>query len=72
VSNRRRLPQQHPVSATIAALDGLRVPGGCGHCDAYQVVQANAAGPNVHIVHVYHDDWCPVHGEKGAGRSCAS
>jgi hypothetical protein len=67
VSNRKRIPQ-HPVSAVIARLDGLRVEGGCDHCDAYQVIHANADGPNFHILRVYHDDWCPEHGEKGGGR----
>ncbi len=60
MSNRRRLPRSTPVSQAIAALDGARVPGGCDTCDAYQVVQAKVGHPNVHIVNVHHDDWCPV------------
>ncbi len=62
MSNRKRLkrpPPQNPVSAFIAALDGARIPGGCGTCDAYQIIQANISGPNVHAVRVYHDDDCP-------------
>ena len=58
-------PEQNPVSAMIAALDGARIPGGCGYCDAYQVVQAAAYGhANIHVIHVYHDDWCPKHGAR--------
>jgi hypothetical protein len=49
-----------PVSAMIAAMDGARVPGGCDHCDAYQVVEAHWMGEsNVHSVGVHHDRWCP-------------
>jgi hypothetical protein len=61
VSNRKRLPrqEQHPASAILAAADGARIPGGCGHCDAYQVIHAQAGHPNVHLIRVYHDDWCP-------------
>ncbi len=52
-------PQSNPVSDFIAALDGLRVPGGCDDCNAYQVVRAKVGDPNVHLVSVYHDDGCP-------------
>jgi hypothetical protein len=51
---------QNPISAALAALDGLTVPGGCDDCDAYQVLEANAYGEqNIHMIHVYHDDDCP-------------
>lgn len=59
MSNRRRLRPQSPVSAHLAALDGAHIPGGCDHCDAYQVVNASQGDPNVHKISVYHDDWCP-------------
>jgi len=59
VSNRRKLRPQNPVSAMIAALDGARIPGGCGTCDAYQVVSAMQGHPDVHMIGVFHDDDCP-------------
>lgn len=59
MSNRRKLKPQHPVSAQVAALDGAHIPGGCGHCDAYQTINAHGYGPDVHRITVHHDDWCP-------------
>lgn len=59
MSSRRKVRPQHPVSARRAALDGARIPGGCGSCDAYQVVRAHAHGADVHLVTVYHDRGCP-------------
>ncbi len=63
MSNRKRIkrpPPQNPASAMLAALDGARIPGGCQHCNAYQVITAHAQGlPNVHTLGVYHDDNCP-------------
>lgn len=66
MSNRRRLKRTNPVSQKIRALDGIRFPGGCDHCDAYQEVQADRLAPNAHRIAVYHDDWCPV--LKGVSR----
>jgi hypothetical protein len=52
-------PPQNPATAMLAALDGARIPGGCDHCDAWQEVTANAYGlGGVHMIRVYHDDWC--------------
>jgi hypothetical protein len=59
MSNRRKLQPQNPLSAQIAALDGARILGGCDQCDAYQVIRAAQGHPNVHLVEVYHDGWCP-------------
>lgn len=59
--------KQNPAEAVLAALDGIRIDGGCEHCDAYQTIQANAL-PGLAILHVYHDDWCPAHGAIGGGR----
>lgn len=62
MSNRKRLrnpPPQDPISAYVSALDGAHIPGGCEHCDAYQVINANAHGSRVHMVNVHHDDDCP-------------
>jgi hypothetical protein len=35
------------------------IPGGCDMCDAFQTVETVERG--VHIIHVNHDDWCPVY-----------
>jgi hypothetical protein len=59
VSNRRRIRPQNPVSAMFAAADGQQIPGGCGHCDAYQEIRAHADGPDLHRITVRHDEWCP-------------
>jgi len=60
MSNRRKLRPQHPVSARAAALDGARIPGGCDHCNAVQLIQAHVHGiPDVHKITVWHDEWCP-------------
>jgi hypothetical protein len=68
MSNRRRLRPQNPVSAQIAALDGARIPGGCLHCDAYQVVNAMQGHRDVHLISVYHDDDCPELAARKAGQ----
>lgn len=58
--DRRGPPPQDPATAMIAAMDGAEVPGGCGWCDAVQVVEAHVRGEaNLHAVHVYHADGCP-------------
>lgn len=64
MSNRRKIgdtPEPNPVTDLIASLDGAQIPGGCGQCDAYQVVRAHAYGyQRIHMIEVHHDDWCPV------------
>jgi hypothetical protein len=35
------------------------IPGGCDSCDAYQTVET--LSPGINIIHVNHDDWCPVY-----------
>jgi hypothetical protein len=60
MSNRRKIPPQNPVTATIAAIDGAQIPGGCTSCTAYQTIAAHADGPNLHRITVHHDDDCPV------------
>jgi hypothetical protein len=42
----------------LGPLDGARILGGCEHCDAYQTVEA--VKPGVWVIHVFHDEWCPV------------
>jgi hypothetical protein len=59
MSNRRRIRPQHPASATLAALDGQQIRGGCDHCDAVQEIRANADGADLHKITVHHDSWCP-------------
>ena len=72
MSNRRRrrrqLPPQTPVSAALAAIDGARIPGGCAHCDAYQVIHATQGHPNVHAIRIYHDGGCPLLAAMEANR----
>lgn len=48
----------NPASELIRSMDGARVPGGCEHCDAYQVVVADRYGPNMHSIEIRHDDDC--------------
>jgi hypothetical protein len=48
------------LDAQITAMDGLRVPGGCEYCDAYQEVQANHYGTSAHRIVIAHDPWCPM------------
>jgi hypothetical protein len=42
----------------LGPLDGARIPGGCGVCDAWQTVRPIEAG--VWVITVHHDDSCPV------------
>jgi len=39
-------------------LAGERIPCGCDMCDAYQVPET--LEPLVHVLHVHHDDNCPI------------
>jgi hypothetical protein len=34
------------------------IPGGCGICDAFQVVET--IRPGFVVIHVSHDSWCPI------------
>ena len=43
----------------LGALEGLRVPGGCDDCDAYQVVDGSHA-PFFRI-NTCHDESCPTY-----------
>ena len=40
------------------------LPGGCEICDAYMTVEIPA--PGIHLLHVHHDDDCPVLRSKSA------
>jgi hypothetical protein len=71
MTNRRKLRNprpQNPVSAALSAIDGARIPGGCGQCNAYQTIRAHADGPDVHRITVHHDDWCPWYQSRKRGR----
>ena len=46
----------HPRDV-LGAIDGLRVAGGCEHCDAYQTVEPAFEGVWIFIIH--HEDECP-------------
>ncbi len=41
----------------MAGLEGMRVPGGCDDCSAYQTVDASQAP--IYRVNVHHDASCP-------------
>ncbi len=41
----------------MAGLEGLRIPGGCDDCSAYQTVDASQAP--LYRVNVHHDESCP-------------
>lgn len=41
----------------LGALEGLRIPGGCPDCDAYQTVDASHAP--IYRVNVHHDESGP-------------
>jgi hypothetical protein len=66
MSNRRKArPQPRPdhgwLNDTLEPLYGAEIPGGCDHCDAFQVVKATALGQRgLSVIEVHHDDWCPV------------
>ena len=49
---------ESPLVNVLGPLDGARVPGGCGLCDASQTVRAQGSG--VWVIDVFHDDGCPV------------
>lgn len=66
MSNRRKLKPTNPASLLIRRQDGARIPGGCQHCDAYQVVHADFFGPDLHRLSVHHDDWCPWFNGRGS------
>ncbi len=59
MSNRRQASGGHDISQTLNSLDGARIPGGCGTCDAYQTIQSQGH-PAVAVLTVHHDDWCPT------------
>lgn len=52
--------------AWLAELEGLRIPGGCDDCAAYQTVEQVAE--RVTILTVHHDDTCPAWQAMGGRR----
>jgi hypothetical protein len=62
-------PSAGGVNDWFAALDGLRVPGGCDDCDAYQELVSAAYGvPGVHAIRIAHDEWCSTYQRMRAAR----
>lgn len=60
-------PAQAEVLRLLGPLEGKRIPGGCGHCNAYQTVTPIRAG--VWTTTVHHDDWCPfLAAQDGTGK----
>lgn len=55
-------PEPNPVIPILNQLAGRRIPGGCPHCNAYQEVEADPNHPAIFHCRIYHDDWCPDHG----------
>jgi len=49
---------QAAIASAFGPLEGARLEGGCGECNAYQTVEPFEAG--VWTMTVHHDDWCPV------------
>ncbi len=43
----------------MAALEGMRVPGGCDDCSAYQTVDASQAP--IYRINIHHDESCPAY-----------
>ena len=64
VPESRLSPAQASMSRELGPLEGAKIPGGCDHCNAYQVVKPIEAG--VWSIGVYHDDWCPQYGTRKA------
>lgn len=52
--------------AWLVDLQGLRIPGGCPDCDAYQTVEPVTEG--VTLLTVHHDDTCPTWRAMGGAR----
>lgn len=49
------------INEFMSANDGAKIPGGCEHCDAYQIINANVQGyGGIHELQIFHDDWCPM------------
>lgn len=51
--------QYQEMIMSIAALDGLRLPGGCTDCNADQELSTNWGGAGIHRITIHHDEWCP-------------
>lgn len=62
MSNRRRASATRHATECNSALDamaGLRIPGGCDDCTAYQTMTSEADGLYELLVH--HDVTCPFY-----------
>lgn len=54
---RRATRAANRAAHTLRAVMGVRMPGGCGSCDAYQKVTEDELGFRLTV---HHDDWCPI------------
>lgn len=52
------MTRERGLDALAASLAGLRIPGGCEDCDAYQTFAVVGA---VYEIHVHHDRTCPTY-----------
>lgn len=52
----------------LSHLPGLRLPGGCPDCDAYQTFTQDPEAPGVIHLTVHHDDHCPALARKARRR----
>ncbi len=46
------------LSSLFEAMQGLRIPGGCDDCDAYQTTTTEEGA---YVIRVHHDDSCPYY-----------
>lgn len=57
MSNRPHRRPTNPIRAELDRLVGLRIPGGCDDCLAYQEIEPVGG---IHVLHIRHDDTCPT------------
>ncbi|MFI2375638.1 hypothetical protein ACH5AO_11290 [Streptomyces sp. NPDC018964] len=70
--NKPRRPRRTttPVEQELRALVGERIPGGCDHCNADQVLKSDVSAPGIFMLNVQHNDGCRWYAEhcEGMGR----
>jgi hypothetical protein len=45
------------LQTLFGALAGMRIPGGCDTCEAYQTLESHEG---IHVLTVHHDNGCPT------------
>ena len=53
------------LESLATSIAGLRIPGGCDDCDAYQTFQKVGG---VYLLTVHHDETCPTYRRHRRGR----